>query len=220
MLEQLSKLEKRYLGIKTMLDTDPKIEYIPLREYDSVTRSNRTPVYTVSQFIYKIKKKLLKLQDNVRDKKREEENRAKILLTEGLKLGPGRLKLLDLENRSLVLHYQDHYEHVCEEMKKQKIPDWQQHLLVMCKESLKMKQDIESCIFMTSLGEFEAYFVNTYILGSNLLSRLFNKAKPQSYEDSTSNITSGLNGLKKKLKKNLLDLQVETVISQTLLPTD
>ena len=105
-------------------------------------------------------------------------------------------------------------------MKKQKIPDWQQHLLVMCKESLKMKQDIESCIFMTSLGEFEAYFVNTYILGSNLLSRLFNKAKPQSYEDSTSNITSGLNGLKKKLKKNLLDLQVETVISQTLLPTD
>ena len=86
-------------------------------------------------------------------------------MTEGLKLGPGRLKLLDLENRSLILPYQDRYEHVREEMKKRKIPDWQQHLLVMCKESLKMKQDIESCIFMTSLGEFEAYFVNTYIVG-------------------------------------------------------
>ena len=81
---------------------------------------------------------------------------------------------------------------------------------------------------MTSLGEFEAYFVNTYIVGSNLvqdlLSRLFNKAKPQSYEDSIRNITSGLNGLKilkkKKLEKNLTDLQVETIISQTLLPTD
>ena len=118
-----SELEKRYLGIRTMLDTDTKIEPIPLREYDSVTRSHRTPVYTVSQFIYKIKKKLLKLQDEVRDKKREEENRAKILLTEGLKLGPGRLKLLDLENRSLVLPYQDPYEHVSEEMKKRKIPD-------------------------------------------------------------------------------------------------
>ena len=86
-----------------------------------------------------------------------------------------------------------------------------------------MKQDIESCIFMTSLGEFEAYFVNTYILGSNLLSRLFNKAKPQSYEDSIRNITSWLNGLKilkkKKLEKNLTDMKVETIISQTLLPT-
>ena len=118
MLEQLSELGKRYLGIKIMMDTEPKIEPIPLREYDSETRSHRTPVYTVSQFIYKIKKKLLKLQDEVRDKKREEENRAKILLTEGLKLGHGRLKLLDLENRSLVFPYQDRYKHVCEELKR------------------------------------------------------------------------------------------------------
>ena len=56
------------------------------------------------------------------------------------------------------------------------------------------------------------------------MSRLFNKAKPQSYEDSRRNITSAINGLKilkkKKLKRNLTDLQVETVISQALLPTD
>ena len=58
-------------------------------------------------------------------------------------------------------------------MKKSKIPDWQQHLLVMCKESLKMKQDIESCIFMTSFSEFEAYFVNTYIVGSNIVQDLW-----------------------------------------------
>ena len=64
-----------------MLDTDPKIEPIPVREYDPVTRNHRTPVYTVSQFIHKIKKKLLKLQNEVRDKKREEENISKILLT-------------------------------------------------------------------------------------------------------------------------------------------
>ena len=69
-LDQLSELGKRYLGIRTMLDTDPKIEPIPLREFDSVTRSFRTAAYTVSQFIHKIKKKLLVLQDEVRDKKR------------------------------------------------------------------------------------------------------------------------------------------------------
>ena len=145
-----------------------------------------------------------------------------------MKLGPGRLRLLDLENISLVLPNQNRYEHVREELKKRKIPDWQQHLLVMAKESLKMKQDIESCIFMTTLAEFEAYFVNTYIVGSNLvqdlLSRLFSKPRPHSYEDSIRNITSGLNGLKilkkKKLEKNLTDLQVEAIISQTLLPSD
>ena len=80
-----------------MMDSDPKIEPIPLREFDPVTRSHRTPAYTVSQFIHKIKKKLLVLQDEVRDKKREKENREKILFTEGLKLGPRRLKLLDIE---------------------------------------------------------------------------------------------------------------------------
>ena len=91
-----------------------------------------------------------------------------------------------------------------------------------------MKQDIETCTFMMSLAEFEAYFVNTYIVGSNLvqdlLSRLFNKSKPQSYDDSIRNITSAINRLnifkKKKMEKNLTDLQLETVISQALLPTD
>ena len=105
-----------------MMDSDPKIEPIPLREFDPITRSHRTPTYSVPQYIHKIKKKLLILQDEVRDKKREKENCEKILLTEGLKLGPGCLPRLDLENRSLILPYQDRYEHVREEMKKCKIP--------------------------------------------------------------------------------------------------
>ena len=142
--------------------------------------SHKTSSLSVPQYLHKLRKKLLILQDEVRDKKREKENREKILLTEGLKLGPGRLRLLDLENRSLILPYQDRYVHVCEEMKKHRIPDSRQHLLVMCKESLKMKQDIEACTFMTSLAEFETYFMNTYIVCSNLmrdlLPKLFNKA--------------------------------------------
>ena len=81
---------------------------------------------------------------------------------------------------------------------------------------------------MTNLSEFENYFLNTYIVGSNLVQDLlswqFNKAKPQSYDDSIRNITSAINGLnilkKKKLEKNLTDLQLATVITQALLPTD
>ena len=59
----------------------------------------------MGQFTYKIKRKLLELKDQVQYKKREEENRQKILLTEGLKLGLGRLKLLELESRSVILPY-------------------------------------------------------------------------------------------------------------------
>ena len=72
LLDQLSELSKRYLRIRTMMDSDLKIEPIPLREFDPITRSHRTPTYTVPQYIHKIKKKLLILQDEVRDKKREE----------------------------------------------------------------------------------------------------------------------------------------------------
>ena len=54
--------------------------------------------------------------------------------------------------------------------------------------------------------------------------RLFTKPRPHSYEDSIRNITSGLNGLKlskkKKLERNLTNLQIEAIISQTLLPSD
>ena len=64
----------------------------------------------MGQFTYKIKRKLLELKDQVQEKKRGEENRQKILLTEGLKLGPHRLKLLELESRSVILLYQERYE--------------------------------------------------------------------------------------------------------------
>ena len=211
-----------------MSDVEPDIAPIPYIEEDSVDGSARTLSLPVGQFTYKIKRKLLELKDQVQDKRREEENRAKILLTEGLKLGPGRLKLLELENRSVILPYQERYEYVREELQKRKIPDWRNHLLVMAKESLRMKQDIESCIYMTTMSEFENYFKSTYIIGCNLvqdlLSRLFAKSKPFSYEESIRNITSALNGLKilktKKLERNLTDIQMETILTQCLLPRD
>ena len=78
---------------------------------------------------------------------------------------------------------------------------------------------------MTTLNEFESYFASTYIVSCNLvqdlLSRLFSKARPHSYEDSIKNIASAINGLKilknKKLEKNLTDIQIETILTQCLL---
>ena len=188
----------------------------------------KTVSLTVGQFIFKIKKVLLELKDEIQDKKRDEENCQKILLMEGLKLGSGRLKLLDLTDRSIILPYQERYEYVLSELQKRRIPDWRNHLLTMVKESLKQKLGREACIYMTSLSEFERYFRSTYIIGQNLvqdlLPRLFDNAKPYSYEDSNKNITSSLIGMKilkaKKLEKNLTDIQLEMLLSRCLLNSD
>ena len=81
---------------------------------------------------------------------------------------------------------------------------------------------------MTTLSEFENYFKSTYIIGQNLvqdlLSRLFAKAKPFSYEESIRNITNAMNWLKilktKKLERNLTDIKIEMILTQCLLPSD
>ena len=44
------------------------------------------------------------------------------MLTEGLRLGPGRLNLLDLENRNMILPYQERYEYVRDELQRRRIP--------------------------------------------------------------------------------------------------
>ena len=98
----------------------------------------------------------------------------------------------------------------------------------MVKDSLKIRQDQESVLFMTTLGEFESYFRSTYIVGQNLvqdlLSRLFSKQKPSTYEESINNITSALNGMKilqkKKLERVITDIQLEQIMSKCLLSSD
>ena len=42
-------------------------------------------------------------------------------------------------------------------------------------ESLKLPQDIEACIYLTKLKEFENYIQNEYVIGINLVSDLFSK---------------------------------------------
>ena len=210
------------------MDSEPNIPPLPFTESDPLDGSIRNINLPVSQFIHRIKKRLLELKDQIQDKKREDENHQKILLQEGLRLGPGRLKLLELDSRSNVLPFQERYQYVRDELQKRRIPDWRNHLLVMVKESLKLKQDQEAVLYMTSLGEFESYFRATYIVGQNLvqdlLSRLFDKQKPATYEESIRNITSALNGMKilktKKLEKTITDIQLELIMSKCLLNSD
>ena len=121
LIDQLANLNKRLLDIKVMSDSEPNIAPLPFSEYDSLDGALRNINLPVEQFIQKVRKRLLELKENIQDEKRENENRQKILLQEGLRLGPGRLKLLDLENRSNVLPWQERYQYVCSELQKRGI---------------------------------------------------------------------------------------------------
>ena len=129
-----------------MGDSEPNIPSLPFTEYDPLDGSLRNINLPVGQFIQKVRKKLLELKENIQDAKRENENRQKILLQEGLRLGPGRLKLLELGSRSNMLPFQERYQYVRTELQKRGIPDWRNHLLVMVKESLKLPQDQEAVL--------------------------------------------------------------------------
>ena len=56
------------------------------------------------------------------------------------------------------------------------------------------------------------------------MSRLFDKQKPNTYEESIKNITSALNGMKilktKKLEKTITDIQLELIMSKCVLNSD
>ena len=53
--------------------------------------------------------------------------------------------------------------------------DWKEQVLKLAKNSLKISQDLEACLYLTELKEFESYIQAEYILGVNLLNDLFSK---------------------------------------------
>ena len=116
LIDQLANLNKRLLDIKVMGDSEPNIPPLPFTEYDPLDGSLRNINLPVGQFIQRIRKRLLELKEQIHDKKREDENRQKILLQEGLRLGQGRLKLLELGSRSNVLPFQERYQYVRTEL--------------------------------------------------------------------------------------------------------
>ena len=99
---------------------------------------------------------LLKSKDDKQEAKRREENRERILLQETLKSIP-RLKMIHLDSRRVFLPWQSRYTQLKTQMKNTRSEDWKDQVLVMAKDSLKIPQDHESCLFLTELKEFEAY---------------------------------------------------------------
>ena len=89
LIDQLANLNRRLLDIKVMGDTEPNIAPLPFTEYDPLGGSIRNINLPVDLFIQKVRKRLLELKESINDAKREHENRQKILLQEGLRLGPG-----------------------------------------------------------------------------------------------------------------------------------
>merc|ERR1712215_338146 len=79
LLDQVTEISRRYLEVRTKSDEDPKIPPIPLKEFDPISASYRTLNFTIPSYLNKLKKKLLVLQDEIKDKKHEKENREKIL---------------------------------------------------------------------------------------------------------------------------------------------
>ena len=53
--------------------------------------------------------------------------------------------------------------------------DWKENVLKVAKESLKIQADIDACMFLTGLKEFESYISTEYIVGVNMLNDLFSK---------------------------------------------
>ena len=77
----------------------------------------------------------------------------------------------------------------------------------MGKDSLKIPQDIEACLYMDTLSQFETYINTSYIAGmsmiDDLLSELIKKTPPKTYNESIKNMTEALVVMKTVKQKKL-----------------
>ena len=134
---------------------------------------------------------------------------------------------MPLENRRVFYPWSNRYQAVKKTLKNC-IPEWKTQLLQMGKESLKIPQDIEACLYMDNLSQFETYINTSYIAGmsmiDDLLSELIKKAPPKTYNDSIKNMTEALVVKKsvkqKKLTGKVTERHLEQVIECNLLRTD
>ena len=90
----------------------------------------------------------------------------------------------------------------------------------MGKDSLKIPQDIEACLYMDNLSQFETYINASYIAGmsmiDDLLSELIKKAPPKTYDDSIKNMTEALVVMKTVKKKKLTGKVTERHLEQVI----
>ena len=114
---------------------------------------------------------------------------------------------MPLENRRVFYPWSNRYQAVKKTLKESGVSEWKTQLLQMGKDLLKIPQDIEACLYMDNLSQFETYINTSYIAGmsmiDDLVSELIKKAPPNTYDDSIKNTTEALVVMKTVKQKKL-----------------
>merc|ERR1712030_113753 len=225
-LDQLTDL-KRKLGAIRSLTTDeidtPRVNQVE-RDRDGVTFSS---TYTADDWMLKTRRKLLLQRENQERENRKLENQDKLLLQETLR-AVSRTKIRNLNSRREFLPWYEDYKKIKETFKKTNLPDWKENVLKMAKDSLKIQADVDACIYLNDLKEFEQYISTEYIVGVNmlndLLSKLFSTNKASDIVESIGMSTEALNIIRtvksRGLWEKFSDVHLDKVVKLCLLRRD
>ena len=116
LVDQVNDLKKRFTTIMNLSDDAPPLEAV------EVNHGSEPFVCTVSEFFQKARRKLLMKKDLVQDWKRYQENMAKTILQETLKIFP-KAKLVPLENRRVFYPWSNQYSAVKKTLKDSGVPE-------------------------------------------------------------------------------------------------
>ena len=118
-----------------------------------------------------------------------------------------RTKIRNLDSRRVFLPWHEDYQKLKATFKKTNMSDWKENVLKVAKESLKIQADIDACMFLTGLKEFESYISTEYIVGVNMLNDLFSKLftmnKASDISESITMTTEALNIIRTVKARNL-----------------
>ena len=145
-LDQISDLKKKLGGIRAL--DDHEIPILPVRatEYDRDGVAMEM-VYSVDEWLIRTRRRMLLMKDEEELDRRKKENREKMMVQETSKSIP-RNKLLPLDSRRVFLPWQASYEALKISIKNAGVRDWRQQVLKIAKDSLKLPQDSDACLYL------------------------------------------------------------------------
>merc|ERR1712030_30803 len=160
----------------------------------------------VDDWMLKTRRKLLLQKETQERENRKQENQDKPLLQE-TRRAVSRTKIRNLDSRRVFLPWYEDYQKIKETFKKTNLTDWKENVLKMAKESLKIQADIDACMYLNGLKEFEQYISTEYIVGVNMLndlfSKLFNTSRASDIGESIGMSTEALNIIRTVKSRNL-----------------
>ena len=225
-LDQISDLKKKLGGIRSMTTNEvdtPRVTQLE-EDRDGVTFN---VTYTVDDWMVKTRRKLFLQKETQERENRKQENQDKLLLQETLR-AVSRTKIRNLNSRREFLPWYEDYQKIKETFKKTNLSDWKENVLKMAKESLKIQADIDACMYLNGLKEFEQYISTEYIVGVNMLNDLFRKLfssnRASDIGESIGMSTEALNIIRTVKSRNLWekfsDVHLDKVIKLCLLKRD